>query len=701
MPSKILSTILDFDVSKTYLPAIKNATFSLVNRTLAVLRDGFTSYKCDLELRTDFQYTGINKFVTFVPNSTYYYGFNKKFIDDFGVYDPMQALGEFSRVAPDKRIIKGDIIALLGSHTQIDSHDAFLYNMLISYGKALLSKFDTKNKDTFKATCFGYKDTHTAVFNRYGGIQTDFEIELGPPVTMEELEKTLWDLRTEENYFKRPYVLHYNAADPNQEAFYLWHVLGRKQTSQLNFDVSLPGLETSNLLLDPIGGKNTLPYDFQAINWNEPDLLWQWIMDYVRLNRLMQPFSAVLESFSAMGPQPLFESAEAHAWQYAVRTLTLSKFSPTRARFRTNLEGEPYSTSTTAIELSLSELAQPNLYLHRSALVNYYELYGLYAMVQNISRGRADYYNAYTSNEDGYSVFNSIYSRAISVSSITGLEIISTMHSSCNVTWDLSAMREVQDVPNYESYDNLHSGGIKVKGIYAPVTGSLIIGAVAGELPAIQHLKAVQKLPSDIEQPQFLTADQVLLISNAYRLFGNDTRFISEMTDTEINPWASATNCIIEPCSITTNLGKVSKFMALDNQARSGRKHIIPNIHSLLSAKTVTLCIQRPSLKVTEFRSRTLPARPYLGKNIFVAPLEYTVNAMYTSGIVKFRSKEMPQDIIRPSGFRVSEASYPPVHPEGRHIQADPTPVSVSAVDTNPLTTALTAEQKPPPLTGG
>lgn len=682
MPVNFLKSLINFEISKTYLPSISNAVFSLVNNTFAVIRDGFTSYNCELELRTDFQYVGLNKKIKMVSNYTSYYGYNSKYINDDGVYDPSLAFGEFSRNAPEKRFLKNDAIALLKSHTQADSHDAFIYNMLISYGKALLCEHTGSHENrSFTAKCYGYKDSHTTVLNKFGTYMSEVDIGLGPPVPISLAEQASWRPRLEDNYFSKPYVIKYNAKDPQQEAFYLLHVLGRSDVSELNFDFPLPALDTNELLIDPIGSEGQVSNDFYDIPWGSPATIWQYIIDYIVINRLQQVFAATLESFSAMGAHPVFESAEACSWQNARKVLTLSPFSPTRARLGTNLEDSPYVVSPSASDFLLTEAAIPALYLNRGAVLNYMELFGTYAMVHNVSRGRADWYQAYNSYEPNLDGLHSIYSRVISMSSITGHDIVTAMHQGCNVTWDLAPMLRVESIQNYVSHDHVHEKGIPIKGIYAPVSGSLLLGALSGELPAVQHLKAVQEMPHGLDDPLELECDDAVKVANMYRLFGYDMEMIDEKTEREVRPWASAHTCVIEPLSVAVNIGKTSTFLIRDSVRRDGRSAPMPHVFSLLAGDKACLTIRTPTIKVAKMQRRTSPARPFIGRNGKVAPLSYTVSSMYTARQITFKAKEIAQQYTRPSGFRLAETDVPPRLPEPIRVTGDPIPVSVSAAD--------------------
>jgi len=427
MNKQFIKDTLNVDFARNYRPVIKDGRFTMVNNTIVTASQSGANYRADLSLSTDFQYAGREKQTYVNDGYTDYSGFNKKYISEDGVFDPMAALSEFSRVHAEKRIVKEDTFAVLGRQIQTDSHEAFILNMLITWLKARLYKDNQCTDEILKVKTQPYRDAHVVVALDQAAEEHEHEIELGFPVDPEELVGAMWVLRARDNYWARPFVSHYSAGAPSQAQFYLSHVMGRKVTTALNFDVELPGLDTRELLLDEVNGSNELPADFSEIPWTQPDIIWSWVMDYIKLNRLEQAFAAALETLGALSAQPMPSSMEATQWQKCKLTVVVAAFSPTRARIRSVLEGDPYKPFAAAEEFLIHEVSTMNHFLTACAITNYYMWYGLYTLLHNEARQRSDWRTVFTSVADELHVLYTPVMRAACISVITGREYSSCM----------------------------------------------------------------------------------------------------------------------------------------------------------------------------------------------------------------------------------------------------------------------------------
>jgi hypothetical protein len=258
----------------------------MVNNTIIRVRGCASDFNADLELRSDFQVAGKNKKAKNNLSYTNYTGYNKKFIDDNGEYDPFLATTEFAKLATDKRLFKDDTHAIIRSQAQADSHESFIYNMLISWGKALLYRMNKGQDDTFRVATYPYSDSHVDIALDASFTKHEYEITLGLPVNEALIDNHVWEYRRPTEYFKRPYVLYYNKQGLGQESFYLAHTLGRTNTSALNFDVDIVGIQTQSLTLEPIGGSEFLEIAIDDIPWDNPEMLWMYITEYVTMNRV-------------------------------------------------------------------------------------------------------------------------------------------------------------------------------------------------------------------------------------------------------------------------------------------------------------------------------------------------------------------------------------------------------------------------------
>jgi len=248
---------------------------------VAKLVVGEDHYKADVKLRTDFQAAMLSKTSVTRKGHSDYSGMNRQYISEQGIFDPGMALSEFARSGLEKRVVRETTLSILTKQTQADSHEAFIYNMLITWVKAYLYNLSGDTDGILRIKRMPYTDSHIKIPIK-GDIEEHMdEYELGPPIEFDDEFEINWDLRNATNYWNRPYVLHYNGTTREQENFYLLHVLGRNINTSLHCDVGIPGLDTSLLLLDPINGRESVPGIPTISNWTQHVKFWSWIMDYV------------------------------------------------------------------------------------------------------------------------------------------------------------------------------------------------------------------------------------------------------------------------------------------------------------------------------------------------------------------------------------------------------------------------------------
>jgi hypothetical protein len=666
MPKQFIKDLLEVDFARNYVQSITDGRFTAVNSSVATLRHDGIQYNCDLSLATDFQFAGTNKRSEISQAYTDYSGYNRKLLTEDGIYDTTLALAEFARVGPERRYVKEESLAILSRFEQRDSHESFIYNMLVSWLKAHLYSGAPNEDELLKVIVSPYSDSHAVYATDGSTSEITHEIELGFPVSADRLMQNRWDIRNKDNYWSRPFVLRYVASAASQEAFYLSHVMGRADCSGLNFDVPLPGLDTSQLLLEPINGPGVLTGDFSEIPWDKPFILWSWIVDYVKLNRLEQAFAAAFETLGAMAVQPKWSSLEANQWQACELVAVFSDFLPTRARVHLNLEGDPYCPFIAANEFIVSESPNQPQYLVASALTNYYMWYGLYAVLHDAARSRDDWRTVFSSVADELQALQTPIMRAAVISAITGREYSSCMNYGCCMYVDTATMADVRELGPVHSPDGSVPSMVKVNALYAPVSGALIIGTLAGDLSVVQHLKAVQTMGAADVATHVFGFEQALVLSSTYRLFGHDIVLEDGYTGVPIQPWANSRECVIEASSIEFDPNTSCKLHVRSSMAREGRSHLLPNVRSLLANGSATLVIQRPTLTMHQWQKRRTLLKPYLlmkrekKKYSFLIKSPINYNAVIFSARSVF--KPVKQD------FQVATHRPTPLKPEGPQI---------------------------------
>jgi hypothetical protein len=590
-------------------------------------------------------------------------------MDVNGVYDAGLALTEFARHSKERRVVKEDTYSILTRQVQEDSHEAFLYNMLISWLKAQLKQFNADGKEMLEVYTLPYDDSHITIDLGHGYARQLHEIELGLPVDQNEVASANWYIRevapgtrNTDSYWRKEFVLHYDGSDPRKTAFYLAHVLGRTNVSVLNFDVPIAGLDTSLLALDPIGGEDMLT-DFD-LPWDNPDMFWSWIIDYVRLNRLESAFAATLELLGSVAVQPNWSTQEACLWARSEQVIVLPTFSPTRARIRTNLEGTPYRTSASSTEFTLSEARSPKTFLLTSALANYYQYLGLYAILFNEARSMVDWHQVYRSQGGTLRELVSCEAKAAAISVATGMEYATCMNEGCGMYIDVSGMSADYVGLDYRTKGDYVYHGDSTKWLPAPVTGSLVLGTLSGEMEALAHLQGHTSVTFGGAIGEMYDTDVIYKTATIYRLFGHDVEFEQYPTNKIVRPVVPAKECVPDVGSIMFDPSDPVTLKIGRNVGREyGNTYVLPNLFTLAhGCKTLTCTIQTPMIEVYDDVERKVRCAPTVLLTKVKRPITYKVKSAYSA---------------KPSVFQATRlnkipAIYQPKFPE----QAGPVPIT-------------------------
>nr|WGM49128.1 coat protein [Umbelopsis gibberispora virus 1] len=630
MLDNLLNSVIDFKNNNVTLPTYEDGAFSLVNRSVALVETLHSQFSSNLELRTDFTLTGFKPVVRYVDATADYTGINKKYIDETGFYDLHSAIEEFVRNYPGMRLSKQEIEAVAGSSPRHDSHVLYIYNMLVSWYKALLYRDTRGENGTFKVRRGGYSDSHVSYAVR-GQLTEGFsEVTMGSPV--EETDLGQYSVRTMTSFWDSPYVVRLRGTNPMALGFYMLHLNGRTQTSDLSVDFELPGLDDREAAIDLVGASSLTMLDADAIRWTSPETIWLWIKDYVELNRVETAFAQAMELLSALAFQPLPSYHESKVWEKCQINVTLAKFTPTRARVPGNLDGEQYLNSTDAKEFSLTDGSNPKGYLLHGAVANYLTWLGLGALVDNFASGLSDWRLAYLAASDEMSVVRSVNARAAIISFLLDKEVVTYMDGNVNVSYDTTAMADATQIV----FDIVHDDTPRVKqldGPYPYVSGSLVLGAVSTTLPALQHLVSHGTImPSAYND---YTPQEAITMTNVYRLFGHDVQPYHVKTGEEYPTFATAHECVICPSAILNNARDFDRLALTESTARAGRTHFLPHSSSIRHRNTFTFTFTTPVLSLNRFGRRTLPCRPSIRVASRRQEIRFTVKSSGTLQHVK------------------------------------------------------------------
>jgi hypothetical protein len=661
-----LNSFLNTYVSKNFSPSVERGQFSIINRTSASVDYPGGNQLSDLRLRTDFQCIGKQKTLQMDDTFNDYNGFNKEYISEQGVFVVEAALRQFARTDFGRRVVAKDIEAHIRSLTHRDCHTSYLYNMLITWGKALLYKMNGDTDDILRVQCSPYRSEHVTI-----GLpdlhDRVYEIPIETPYDGQAAPQTR---RTDTNYFLRPYVLHYNASTAEQEWFYLLHVPTRNSTSALNFDFAVPGINNGDtIILDPIDphGPEVDADAAENVPWHDPDTQWKWILDYVSLNRLEQQFASTLELFGAMFFHPLWSSAEACQWQMSELVAVLGTFEPTRARLRTSLEGTPYSTDPDANVYVIKSQIKPISYLINSALLNYYMWYGLYTAIYNDAVDRDEWRTALTSVNGELQMLYTPHMRAFVIGILLNQEVPTNMMHGAGFYVSMDGVEKVHRISHTAPGTSGEQAEVIVEALYAPVSGSLVLGTMSGDLETVQHLKSKYRVDFRGTRTEVYDKVELLKIANIYRLFGHQITLFDIITQEKINPWAAVNECIIEPSSIAFDPKEVKKLTLGWSDAREGRVVPLPALGSLGVEGFLDITIQKPHLETIKFRTAQESVKVYVTAKRSKKPLAIKVKSGYSYRPETFQAKKGIS--YRQKDFHDAPRQPPPDNPEGEIVK--------------------------------
>nr|UVG55925.1 putative capsid protein [Poaceae Liege totivirus 3] len=597
-------------------------------------------------------------------------GVNKKYVDDSGVYNVMLALDEFTRKVPGMRMNRADIEGFARSSNTTDSHEAFIYNMLVSWIKAMLYA-DTGGKDgKFKVKQAAYTDSHVTVGIRGQVTEVEHEITLGVPVE-DWNPNTDFTMRIDSNYWLSPYVIRISNRSSQQVAFYYAHMFGRDGDSPLNVDVPIPALNMKDVLIEPTSGVLPHVIDFESVPWDRPDIIWLWIKDYVSVNRVESAFAATFETIAAIHAQPMPSYQESAHWHKSYQHLVLAPFTPTRARIPGNLEGEPYTENLNARDFIVDDTSSPRKYLMTAAVATYMSWMGLYSIVDNYSRECVDWRAAFLTGEDEMGVLTQMFARAALISTVVGKDVTTCMNKNCHIRYDISAMAEHDTIAFDIVHDADYPKSVKLEGPVPYVSGSLLLGAVSSDVLAMRHLHSIVTAESDSKGT--FSVQGATNLAHIYRLFGQEVELEHERSGEIYNLFAPVHECVISASSILDRTRDFDRVKAPSNTVREGRSSALPPIELFRSPTKISMVISKPNLVLTKYGRRNRPVKPTAMLKQRRQAIKYRVKANVVFERVAMRAnthgKPVKSDFhevqIEPAPKRPMQLENPVVTPIG------------------------------------
>nr|UYL95667.1 MAG: capsid protein [Nanning Totiv tick virus 3] len=631
---------------------ISDGNFSITNTILTTVDYGFNKFSVNSTDRTDFATTGLKANVNYVDSVTDYSGFNKKYINDDGTYNFVAAMAEFATVPFGKKVTREEQQMLLLGTDGADSHDAFILNMLISWYLARMYVDSGCTDGILKVRHAGFSNTHVKQ-TLWGMPDTTIEHELSAPNT--ETDELHMVFRSQTNFWQQPYVLRYNAGSPAQTAFYILHCLGRSGQSALNVDIPLSGIDMSQMVLDPVGGVQHFGIDYNSVAWTKPDVMWQWILEYVRLNRVETAFAAAFEVLCTISAQPVGSYHESVFWHSAVPNVNLSVFKPTRARISTNLVGEAYRTDTGTDEFTAESTLHPENFLYNAAVYNYMFWLAVPALAHAASADYQDPFDVFAGGHEYLNVLSSVGAQAAVISALYGKEIPTFSTAAAYVTWDLTALQSPVIDPCY--VDGTGTGSQRLHTVPPFVSGSLVIGTPTADLPYIRHL--YQRGQYTIPTKPMFEMEDAIQFATVMRAFGYDTVATIRNTTTVVRPYSTAYDTVISPLPFYELSSPGQELIFDDPRRREGRGGNLPDVWTVPDT-VVTYTRSLPQLEITQrgkWRDTAVP-RVILRKPAAKVSFNVVSGAAYIRKTIT-----MKKEVHRVPDFGLAQIETAPLRP--------------------------------------
>nr|WAK73606.1 capsid protein [Phytophthora palustris toti-like virus 3-1] len=661
---------------KSFGPDFAHGLFGVQTKGRMTMRVGEDSYVNNYRPNTYFRMVGLKTDVRFDIAHTDYSGFNSKLINGDGSYNGEAALTEYARTAPEKRLLTAS--AALDTYTTgvRDSHEAFLYNMCISWMHALLYKHSGGKDKKFVMKNPVYSDSHGSMAASEYLTAEEITIEVGPPAPAAMAEADFTP-RQDGMYWGRPYVVRYPKHSAAQEVFYLSHIVGREHATPIHGDVVIPGLDPELIYLERTSGSGGIHMNPLTVDWGKPEEMWLWIKQYVEVNRLHSQFAAVLETYLSVLVQPVWSNVESHVWEKTILEVRLGAFNPTRAMIRLNLDGLPYTPYAAAHEVYEDNVNNINMTILQAGVANYLRLLGTYATYDYNKPDLPDKRSFFLETDSDTTMFESPESRAAAISVITGQEVVTCMTQGAHSLLNLEELQYVTEV----TFGPNGVGRHYIDKICSPVTGALVLGMCNSEIPAVAHLAGHHV----IEGAQALSGienDKALAFAQGMRILGCDMEYRSNYTRGLFRTWTPVKEWVLLHgyWSDWKFARVVSQLDEIVERPNSHGPH--PEINDLVAGKSVTITYTAPALSPVKYGTTTQLSLAYY-KQKPQSKLKFKVRAPYSAELItqpkqlRFAVSDFrlaPEPILGPG---LADAEQTDLTAEGRvleHTESPPSP---------------------------
>jgi hypothetical protein len=249
-------------------------------------------------------------------------------------------------------------------------------------------------------------------------------------------------------------------------------------------------------------------------------------------------------------------------------------------------------------------------------------------MVENASREFDDWRMALISHTDEMAVLRSPYARAAAVSTITGKEFPTMFGDAIGLQYDLSEMYTQKRVYFSRVLEAGYPESVPIDWLPPYVSGALVLGAVAGELPGIQHLKSIQVV--DLDPLGFVPLDDAIKLANMYRLFGHDSKMTDPRTGEVRAFYAGSHECIVDPTVGFKNNYNNDNVIFSESIERAGRHYVLPSARSIRTVGKVVMYVQPPYIDMRNWHATSYPVQAIPMRRGKKKPVKFTIPGGFT-----------------------------------------------------------------------
>jgi len=442
----------------------------------------------------------------------------------------------------------------------VDSHVAFILNMLISWYKAVLwqaGRATGKSRPAENGVCatvvltrYNYADSHVIVSrlqDEAAKVQVEVDIDepsFVDPAGDDPVDNFSFNARSPE----RQEVVLLPSISESAYTWYIKHLVPRRNTTALNFDITVPGVSIANLALRTTSGNDPQYADSSALNWTDAESMWYWLASYVTENRVESHFAMAFELLSALAYRPVADTAEGFLYSTLPTVAHIPQPHYYRARFPGLLEEEPWMVPHDAHDMLLKAGADAHALLAMAGLTNYIAHIGVTATLieGHLAEPNAKLAAMFAKHAHLH-MERPVEHRAGGVFTVIGRETRTHFASGCGVVYPTDQLlsaprwpfaRKTSDDADTYGFDINEAGLSAADRFILPASPALLYGKASEQLTALCHCRPMQVWSLDRGRDTELSVESAYSLANIYRLAGYDTAVSVVQTGDYIKPYS-------------------------------------------------------------------------------------------------------------------------------------------------------------------